>query len=118
MGIVYYLTYYLWREQGMRVSFVVLMHPAQEHLAAQEAVEALVWCSGVLPAAATPYTLLAGYAVPRVTENTMLRLMRTGQDILMDWSLLRPHSRYPLLRSELLYQAYLPVSQAISSSST
>ncbi|OCH89346.1 EXS-domain-containing protein [Obba rivulosa] len=29
-------------------------------------------------------------------------------DILMDWSLLRPHARYPLLRSEVLYTGYIP----------
>lgn len=32
------------------------------------------------------------------------------QDLLMDWSLLRPHARYTLLRSDLLYTNTIPVS--------
>ena len=37
------------------------------------------------------------------------------QDLLMDWSLLRPHARFMFLREELLYSSYIPV-RAISSS--
>ena len=33
-----------------------------------------------------------------------------NQDLLMDWSLLRPHAPYPLLRHELLYNNAIPVS--------
>ncbi|KAG6377628.1 EXS family-domain-containing protein [Boletus reticuloceps] len=29
-------------------------------------------------------------------------------DFLMDWSLCRPHARYPLLRSELVYKSHIP----------
>ncbi|EMD35362.1 hypothetical protein CERSUDRAFT_53432 [Gelatoporia subvermispora B] len=36
-------------------------------------------------------------------------------DLLMDWSLLRPHTRYPLLRAEVLYTDYIPVSCALHS---
>ena len=30
-------------------------------------------------------------------------------DILMDWSFLRPRARHPLLRSEIIYNNYIPV---------
>jgi hypothetical protein len=33
------------------------------------------------------------------------------QDYLTDWSFLRVHAKYPLLRDEVLYPDYLPVSQ-------
>lgn len=29
----------------------------------------------------------------------------------MDWSVLRPHAKYPLLRPELIYVDYIPVSR-------
>lgn len=32
------------------------------------------------------------------------------QDCLMDWSVLRPHAKYPLLRNDLLYTNRIPVS--------
>ena len=32
-----------------------------------------------------------------------------SQDLLMDWSLLRPHARYPLLRPNILYSNNIPV---------
>ena len=38
-----------------------------------------------------------------------LLLMTALQDLLMDWSLLRPHARYPFLRDELLYPDHVPV---------
>jgi hypothetical protein len=31
------------------------------------------------------------------------------QDLLMDWSLLRPHARFMFLREELLYSSHIPV---------
>lgn len=31
----------------------------------------------------------------------------------MDWSLLRPHAKYPLLRSDILYTNAVPVSPVI-----
>jgi len=31
------------------------------------------------------------------------------QDLLMDWSLLRPHARFIFLREELLYSSHIPV---------
>lgn len=31
------------------------------------------------------------------------------QDFLMDWSLLKPHAQYPLLRPELVYKSQIPV---------
>lgn len=33
------------------------------------------------------------------------------QDYLTDWSLLRPHAKYPLLRNEILCSDYVSVSQ-------
>ena len=32
-----------------------------------------------------------------------------SQDFLMDWSLCKPRSRYPLLRPELVYKSQIPV---------
>ena len=33
------------------------------------------------------------------------------QDCLTDWSVLRIHARYPLLRDEILFVDYVPVSE-------
>lgn len=38
-----------------------------------------------------------------------LILLNALQDLLMDWSLLRPHVQHPLLRSDILYTSALPV---------
>lgn len=35
----------------------------------------------------------------------------TTQDYLTDWSLLRPHAKYPLLRDEVLCTDHIPVSR-------
>ncbi|KAH8084370.1 EXS family protein/ERD1/XPR1/SYG1 family protein [Cristinia sonorae] len=70
-GIVYYLSYYIWRNHGggRGKSFVV-------------------WI-----VFATCYSIYAG-----------------SWDLLMDWSLLRPHvPRYPLLRPNILYTNAVPV---------
>ncbi|KAL6303032.1 EXS-domain-containing protein [Sparassis latifolia] len=40
---------------------------------------------------------------------TNYSLYASSWDILMDWSLLQPHAKYPLLRSELLYPSYVPL---------
>jgi len=37
------------------------------------------------------------------------------QDLLMDWSLLRPHTRFMFLREELLYSSHIPVRAILSS---
>ncbi|KAI0052145.1 EXS-domain-containing protein [Auriscalpium vulgare] len=34
-------------------------------------------------------------------------------DLLMDWSVLRPHAKVPLLRSELIYSGYIPISNVL-----
>ena len=36
------------------------------------------------------------------------------QDFLMDWSLLRPHAKHPLLRDNLLYSNHIVVRLAIN----
>ncbi|TCD67423.1 hypothetical protein EIP91_012395 [Steccherinum ochraceum] len=69
-GVIYYLTYFIWRNSGggRGSSFVA-------------------WI-----VFATCYSLYAG-----------------AWDLLMDWSLLRPHARYHLLRSDVLYTNAVPV---------
>ncbi|KIK56661.1 hypothetical protein GYMLUDRAFT_174084, partial [Collybiopsis luxurians FD-317 M1] len=69
-GIVYYLTYYIWRHQGSlrNTSFVI-------------------WC----------------------IFGTVYALYASAWDFLMDWSIFKPHVKYPFLREELLYADYIPV---------
>ncbi|KAI9065265.1 EXS-domain-containing protein [Trametes sanguinea] len=74
-GIIYYLFYFLWREQGMAYLFCGKRGPIF-----------VVWC-----VFATNYSLYAG-----------------AWDLLMDWSLLKPHAPYPLLRPNLLYNNTIP----------
>ncbi|KAG6379562.1 EXS family-domain-containing protein [Boletus reticuloceps] len=37
-------------------------------------------------------------------------------DFLMDWSVCRPHARYPLLRQELVYKSHIPVRSLVPTS--
>lgn len=37
-----------------------------------------------------------------------------SQDFLMDWSLLEPHARYPILRRELVYKSHVSVRPQVS----
>lgn len=41
-----------------------------------------------------------------------------SQDFLMDWSVCKPHARYPLLRTELVYKSQIPVRFSVLTSST
>ncbi|KAA1472556.1 EXS-domain-containing protein [Dentipellis sp. KUC8613] len=41
--------------------------------------------------------------------GTIYAIYASSWDFLMDWSLLRPHAKYPLLRSELVYSSYIPL---------
>lgn len=69
-GIIYYLTYYLWRAQG------------------------------------------GGYGsrfVAWVILGICYATYAAAWDILMDWSLMRRHAKYPLLRSDLIYTSYVPL---------
>ncbi|KAI0642772.1 EXS-domain-containing protein [Trametes meyenii] len=68
-GIIQYLFYFLWREQGGKRGPIFVL-----------------WCIF-----ATNYSLYAG-----------------SWDLLMDWSLLRPHAPYPFLRPNLLYTNNIP----------
>lgn len=43
------------------------------------------------------------------------RLTARCQDVLMDWSLLRPHARFGFLRDELLYSSHIPVHSVLFS---
>ncbi|KAF9262261.1 EXS-domain-containing protein, partial [Marasmius fiardii PR-910] len=40
---------------------------------------------------------------------TVNALYTSTWDLLMDWSLLNPHGRYPFLRSEILYTSHVPL---------
>ncbi|TFY63335.1 hypothetical protein EVG20_g6362 [Dentipellis fragilis] len=41
--------------------------------------------------------------------GTIYAIYASSWDFLMDWSLLRPHAKYRLLRSELVYSSYIPL---------
>ncbi|KAF9060165.1 EXS family-domain-containing protein [Rhodocollybia butyracea] len=41
--------------------------------------------------------------------GTIYSLYAAGWDVLMDWSLLRPHVKYRFLRAELIYTDYVPL---------
>ncbi|KAJ3807502.1 EXS-domain-containing protein [Lentinula lateritia] len=69
-GIIYYLSYYIWRHQGSlrNTSFAF-------------------WC----------------------LFGTLYSVYASAWDFWMDWSLFRPHVKYPLLRVELLYTDHIPL---------
>jgi hypothetical protein len=58
-------------------------------------------------------SLYTTYALIWVSSGfILLRLLLTlGKDFLMDWSILRPHSRHFLLRQELIYTNHILVSK-------
>ncbi|THH19131.1 hypothetical protein EW146_g1993 [Bondarzewia mesenterica] len=41
--------------------------------------------------------------------GTIYSAYASSWDFLMDWSILKPHAKYPLLRSELVYSSYTPL---------
>ncbi|THU92838.1 EXS-domain-containing protein [Dendrothele bispora CBS 962.96] len=43
-----------------------------------------------------------------VLFGTLYTLYATGWDLWMDWSVLRPHAKWPLLREELIYSSAVP----------
>ena len=81
-----YLFYYYWRFKGNSTALAMYILAAVVYN-----VYACVWVRVMLP------------FFSRSDLNTT-------QDYLTDWSLLRPHSKYPLLRDEVLYSDHLSVS--------
>ena len=62
-------------------------------------------------------TLYASYASAWVCSsksNGDVLLILPNQDLLMDWSVLRPHGKYPLLREGLMYTNHIPVRLKLS----
>lgn len=57
----------------------------------------------------TIYSIYASAWV-RMFLGPFLFNLTSNQDFWMDWSVLRPHVKYPFLREELLYKDYIPVS--------
>ncbi|KAK0458034.1 EXS-domain-containing protein [Desarmillaria tabescens] len=45
--------------------------------------------------------------------NTIYSLYASSWDFLMDWSVLKAHAKHPLLRNDLLYSNYVPISNVI-----
>lgn len=61
--------------------------------------------------AATLYNVYACIWVCATSASVSGSDFNTTQDYLTDWSLLRPHSKYPLLRDEVLCTDHIYVSQ-------
>ena len=57
--------------------------------------------------------LSMGKLLSKFIESLKNRLI-IKQDFLMDWSLLRPHAKHPLLRDNLLYSNHIVVRLAIN----
>ncbi|EIM89067.1 EXS-domain-containing protein [Stereum hirsutum FP-91666 SS1] len=44
-----------------------------------------------------------------VLLGSIYAIYASSWDLLMDWSIMKPHARYPFLRPELLYSSYIPL---------
>jgi hypothetical protein len=57
----------------------------------------------------TVYSIYSCCWVGRSPDTREIVLYTFLQDFIMDWSILEPRSRYPLLRPELVYTNVIPV---------
>jgi hypothetical protein len=87
---MYYVFYFLWRQQGGQL---------------QGYSFALFWIFAIIMS-----VYLAGWVChDAVPYQIPFNRDRSFQDMLVDWSVLDPNAPYKFLRSNLIYTNYIPV---------
>ncbi|KAH0835834.1 EXS family-domain-containing protein [Lanmaoa asiatica] len=94
MGMIYYFFYYYWR------------HQEGPHIGASYTI----WCFTAIAYAIYGCTWVCSCTFVCFDDHNIF----VSKDSLMDWSMCKPHARYPLLRTELVYKSQIPVRFLVS----